>query len=149
MIAAFLVFFVEKRIPRWFSICVTLKGDCLYVLIKYFDKNGTITYDRTKPDIRWSSRGRMGRGSIVKIDRNSKMWLTGGWTDGPTGAGRCRVACLWLTRPDTRPPVADGWAGAFSHFSTRAWRTGRRTNGPTDQRTDGRTKPLIELRVRN
>ena len=24
-----------------------------------------------------------------------------------------------------------------------------RTNGPTDRRTDGRTKPLIELRVRN
>ena len=24
------------------------------------------------------------------------------------------------TRPDTRPPVADGWAVAFSHFSTRA-----------------------------
>ena len=25
-----------------------------------------------------------------------------------------------VTRPYTRPPVADGWAGAFSHFSTRA-----------------------------
>ena len=24
------------------------------------------------------------------------------------------------TRPDTRPPDADGWAGAFSHFSIRA-----------------------------
>ena len=24
-----------------------------------------------------------------------------------------------------------------------------RTDGPTDRRTDGRTKPLIELRVRN
>ena len=60
------------------------------------------------------------------------------------------------TRPDTRPPVADGWAGAelqlsatknvlkrlYSYFSTRAHR-------PTNQPTDGRTKPLIELRVRN
>ena len=57
-----------------------------------------------------------------------------------------------LTSLDTRPPVKDGWAGAemqlsatknvlkrlFSQFSTRA-----------DGRTDGRTKPLIELRVRN
>ena len=25
---------------------------------------------------------------------------------------------------------------AFSHFSTRAWRTNRRTDGPTDRRTD-------------
>ena len=67
------------------------------------------------------------------------------------------------TRPDTRPSVADGWAGAsnlnphhkspthmhkkhlkrsFPHFSTRV-------HGPTDQPTDGRTKPLIELCVRN
>ena len=42
------------------------------------------------------------------------------------------------TRPNTRPPVADGWAGAdmrvFPLF---------------DRPTDGRTKPLIELRVRN
>ena len=65
-----------------------------------------------------------------------------------------------ITRPDTRPPVADGWAGAelhlsatknvlkrwFSYFSTRAHRL---TDRPTDRRTDGRTKPLIELRVRN
>ena len=61
-----------------------------------------------------------------------------------------------ITRPDTRPPVADEWAGAemqlsaiknvlkrlFYLFSTRA-------DGRTDQRTDKRTKPLIELRVRN
>ena len=53
------------------------------------------------------------------------------------------------TRPDTRPiPVADGWAGAemrvlplFDSCSP----TDRRTDGPTD----GRTKALIELRVRN
>ena len=68
------------------------------------------------------------------------------------------------TRPDTRPSVADGWAGAemqlsatksvlkrsFLHFSTRVHGP---TDGPTDRRTDGptdgRTKPLIELRVRN
>ena len=47
------------------------------------------------------------------------------------------------TRPDTRPPVADGWAGVdmrvFPLFDSMV------TNG----RTDGRTKPLIELRVRN
>ena len=47
------------------------------------------------------------------------------------------------TRPDTRPSVADGWAGAemrvFPLFDSMV----------TDQPTDGRTKPLIELRVRN
>ena len=47
------------------------------------------------------------------------------------------------TRPDTRPPVADGWAGAemriFPLFDSMV------TDGPTDRRT----KPLIELRVRN
>ena len=55
------------------------------------------------------------------------------------------------TKPDTRPPVADGWAGAemrvfllFDSIITDQ-RTDRRTDGPTD----GRTKPLIELRVRN
>ena len=50
-----------------------------------------------------------------------------------------------ITRPDTRPiPVADGWAGAEMRVFTLfdSW---SRTNGPTD----GRTKPLIELRVRN
>ena len=60
------------------------------------------------------------------------------------------------TRPDIRLSVADGWAGAeiqlsatknvlerlFSHFLTRA-------DGRTDGPTDGWTKPLIELRVRN
>ena len=45
------------------------------------------------------------------------------------------------TRPDTRPiPVADGWAGAemrvFPLFDSCL-------------RTDGLTKPLIELRVHN
>ena len=38
------------------------------------------------------------------------------------------------TRPDTRPPVADGWAGAemrvFPLFNSSV------TDGPTDQRTD-------------
>ena len=51
------------------------------------------------------------------------------------------------TRPDTRPSVADGWAGAemqlsatknvlkrsFPHFSTRVHGP---TDGPTDRRTD-------------
>ena len=48
------------------------------------------------------------------------------------------------TRPDTRPPVADGWAGAemsvFPLFDSIT-----STDGPTN----GWTKPLIELRVRN
>ena len=36
----------------------------------------------------------------------------------------------YLTRPDTRPPVADSWAGAeIRVFTTRSL--------PTDQRTDG------------
>ena len=51
------------------------------------------------------------------------------------------------TRPDTRPPVADGWAGAEMRvlplFNSSV------TDRPTDGPTDGRTKPLIELRVRN
>ena len=59
------------------------------------------------------------------------------------------------TRPDTRPPIADGWAGAemrvFPLFNSSV--TDRRTDRWTDEwmdgRTDGRTKPLIELRVRN
>ena len=53
------------------------------------------------------------------------------------------------TRPDTRPiPVADGWAGAemrgFTLFDSWSW-----TEGRTEGRRDGRTKALIELRVRN
>ena len=52
-----------------------------------------------------------------------------------------------ITRPDTWPPVADGWAGAemsvFPLFNSSV--TDRRTNQPTD----GRTKSLIELRVLN
>ena len=43
-----------------------------------------------------------------------------------------------LTRPDTRPPVADGWAGAemrvFPLFNSSV--TDQPTNRPTDQRTD-------------
>ena len=50
------------------------------------------------------------------------------------------------TRPDIRPSVADGWAGAemrvFPLFNSI-------TDQPTDRPTNGRTKPLIELRVRN
>ena len=45
------------------------------------------------------------------------------------------------TRPDTWPPVADGWAGAemrvFPLFDSII--TDRRTDGPTDGRTNGRT----------
>ena len=46
-----------------------------------------------------------------------------------------------ITRPDTRPPVADGWAEAemrvFPLFNSSV--TDRPTNQPTDRRTDGRT----------
>ena len=55
-----------------------------------------------------------------------------------------RGPSIVITRPDTRPSVADGWAGVemrvFSLFDLWLW---------TNQRTDGWTKPLIELRVRN
>ena len=52
------------------------------------------------------------------------------------------------TRPDTRPiPVADGWAGeemrVFPLFDSSV------TDRPTNQPTDGRTKPLIESLVRD
>ena len=60
---------------------------------------------------------------------------------------RGQIGAITTTRPDTRPPVADGWAGAemrvFPPFDSII--TDRRTDG----RTDRRTKPLIELRVRN
>ena len=38
----------------------------------------------TRPDTRQSSRGRLGRSSNAKTDRNSKMWPTDGRTDRPT-----------------------------------------------------------------
>ena len=57
-----------------------------------------------------------------------------------------------LTRPDTRPPVAERWAGAEMRVFTLLDSCAR-TDGWTDRRTDGwtdgRTKALIELRVRN
>ena len=55
------------------------------------------------------------------------------------------------TRPDTRPiPVADGWAGAEMRvFALSQLDHHGPTDLPTNRRTDGRTKPLIELRVRN
>ena len=71
----------------------------------------------------------------------------------------CPVECEVLevvstkveTRPDTRPSVADGWAGAemrvFPLFNSNV--TDQPTDRPTNQRTDGRTKPLIEFRVCN
>ena len=52
------------------------------------------------------------------------------------------------TRPDIRPiSVADGWAGAEMRVFTLS--NSIITDGPTDQRTKGRTKPPIELHVRN
>ena len=51
------------------------------------------------------------------------------------------------TRPDTRPSVADGWAGAemrvFPFFDSSV------TDGRTDRPTNGRTKSLIESLVRD
>ena len=45
------------------------------------------------------------------------------------------------TRPDTRPSVADGWAGAemrvFPLFNSIT--TDRPTDQPTDRRTDGQS----------
>ena len=62
----------------------------------------------------------------------------------PRQGGLNRLESYIQTRPDTRPPVPDGWAGAemrvFPLFNSIT---------STDQPTDGRTKPLIELRVRN
>ena len=52
--------------------------------------------------------------------------------------------CIGLTRPDTRPPVADGWAGADMRVYP-LFDSCPQTNRPTD----GRKKPLIELRVHN
>ena len=53
------------------------------------------------------------------------------------------------TRPDTWPiPVADGWAGAEMRFFT-LFDSCSRTDRPTNGQMEGRTKPLIELRVRN
>ena len=44
------------------------------------------------------------------------------------------------TRPDTRPSVAHGWAGAVMLKNRYRKKTGdRRTDRPTDRPTDGRT----------
>ena len=48
------------------------------------------------------------------------------------------------TRPDTQPPVADGWAGAEMRVLP-LFDSCLRTDGWTDRRT----KPLVELGVRN
>ena len=56
-----------------------------------------------------------------------------------------RLACTRLTRPDTRPPVADGWAGVemriFPLFisSMTDRRTNQPNNQPTNQPTNRRT----------
>ena len=42
------------------------------------------------------------------------------------------------TRLDTRPPVADGWAGAEMRISS-LFDSCPRTNQPTDQQTDGQS----------
>ena len=48
---------------------------------------------------------------------------------------------LIKTRPDTRPPVADGWAGAEMRVSTlsNSITTDRPTDRPTNGRTDGQS----------
>ena len=68
-------------------------------------------------------------------------------TVGPTDTASYRDARTHLTRPDTRPSVACGWAGAVmpknrrksDFLRKRDGPTDRRTDGPTDQRTDGPT----------
>ena len=60
---------------------------------------------------------------LVTLNGNSTDWI-----------------CQYTTRPDTRPPVADRWAGAEMRVFTLL---------NSCSRTDGRTKALIELRVRN
>ena len=72
--------------------------------------------------------------SLVQIS------MVGIWA-GEVGIGK-------RTRPDTRPiPVADGWTGAEMRVFTLS--NSLITDGLTDERTDGRTKPLLELHVRN
>ena len=49
------------------------------------------------------------------------------------------------TRPDTRPSVAYGWAGAVMLKNRRkSYFYESVTNGPTDEPMVGRTHPLIE-----
>ena len=56
--------------------------------------------------------------------------------------GRGKESEQEKTRPDTRPPVADGWAGAemrvFTLFDSCS-PTDRLTDGRTDGRTDGQS----------
>ena len=110
-----------------------LQNDELFLFScgRLYGSSSTMVPSKTRPDTQQSSRGQLGRSNNAKTAWNS-------------------------TRPDTRPTVADGWAGvemqlsatknvlkrSFPHFSTHV-------HGPTDRPTDGRTKPLIELRVRN
>ena len=54
----------------------------------------------------------------------------------------------FLTRLDTRPSVACGWAGAVMLKNRRKSCT-KKNGGPKDRRTDGRTHPLIESLARD
>ena len=68
-----------------------------------------------------------------KVRRGMRESKNNGWEEGKKKE----------TRPDTRPTVADGWAGAEMRVFTLS------NSIITDQRTNGQTKPRIELRVRN
>ena len=96
--------------------------------------------------LRRRRRGRRGRGRRRKRKRRKKR-RKGNKNDEKKREEK-KKGKKEATRPDTRPPVADEWAGAemrvFTLFDSCS-PTDRRTDG----RTDGRTKPLIELRVRN
>ena len=81
---------------------------------------------------------------IIILSPLTRFWTFGVWNHREN----TKYEAGWIkTRPDTRPPVADGWAGAemrvFPLFHSSV------TDRPTNQPTDRRTKPLIELRVRN
>ena len=80
--------------------------------------------------------------NVSQIDQNTNQP-----TNQPTDRASYRGALSHLTRPHKRPiPVADGWAGAEMRvFTLSNWIT---TDRPTDQPTNGRTKPLIEMRGR-
>ena len=78
------------------------------------------------------------------------LWPINGYWNANCHGSQAREGRLKNKAGYTAKTVADVWAGAemrvFALFQLDdpGW-----TDGPMDRRTDGRTKPLIELRVRN
>ena len=82
---------------------------------------------------------------IVRISYGDKCEC---WTSDEGSQYRCGRVGMGIQSPSTpKPPTphTNIHKSLFFHFST--WST--HTNGLTDQLTNGRTKPLIELRVCN